>query len=31
VHLAQGFVDQHFSIVIGDALDGIVDLHAAPL
>ena len=31
VHFAQGLVDQHFSIVIADALDGFVYLHAAPL
>jgi hypothetical protein len=30
VHLAQHLVDQHFSIVIGDALDGFVYHQAAP-
>jgi hypothetical protein len=31
VHLSERFIDDHFSIVIGDASDGIVYLHAAPL
>jgi hypothetical protein len=31
VHLSEGPVDDHFSIVIGDASDGIVYLDAAPL
>jgi hypothetical protein len=31
VHLAQGLGDDDFSIVIGNAEDGVVYLHAAPL
>jgi hypothetical protein len=31
VHLSEGLVDDRFSIVIGDASDGIVYFHAAPL
>jgi hypothetical protein len=31
VHLSERLVDDRFSIVIGDASDGIVYFHAAPL
>jgi hypothetical protein len=30
VYLSEGLIDDHFSIVISDAADSIVYLHAAP-